>query len=233
MKGKTICKTLGLVLLALLILVVLYVVYVFASYHRIGNQSLSVMHCSSRDAVPMEDAVETGAVYRVSSANAGFGAYSADYSFFMDGGRESRARSRQAVDENMRGIVAFVKGLSPDFALFQEVDTDGTRSWHIDETAYLSDAMTGCEFDEVFAQNYDSPYLFYPHIHPHGANQSGAASWNQHAQILIHPHKLSGHFPVGTFNQLYRILWKFGAYKALSDLCHNGLVGFQGIASAF
>ena len=93
MKGKTICKTLGLVLLALLILVVLYVVYVFASYHRIGDQSLSVMHCS-RDAVPMEDAVETGAVYRVSSTNAGFGAYSADYSFFMDGGRESRARSR-------------------------------------------------------------------------------------------------------------------------------------------
>lgn len=115
MKGKTICKTLGLVLLALLILVVLYIVYVFASYHRVGDQSLSVMHCSSRDAVPMEDAVETGAVYRVSSANAGFGAYSADYSFFMDGGRESRARSRQAVDENMRGIVAFVKGLSPDF----------------------------------------------------------------------------------------------------------------------
>ena len=67
MKGKTICKTLGLVLLALLILVVLYVVYVFASYHRIGDQSLSVMHCSSsRDAAPMEDAVETGAVYRVS-----------------------------------------------------------------------------------------------------------------------------------------------------------------------
>ena len=180
MKGKTICKTLGLVLLALLILVVLYVVYVFASYHRIGNQSLSVMHCSSRDAVPMEDAVETGAVYRVSSANAGFGAYSADYSFFMDGGRESRARSRQAVDENMRGIVAFVKGLSPDFALFQEVDTDGTRSWHIDETAYLSDAMTGCEFDEVFAQNYDSPYLFYPLIQPHGANQSGIVTLSRH-----------------------------------------------------
>ena len=180
MKGKTICKTLGLVLLALLILVVLYVVYVFASYHRIGDQSLSVMHCSSRDAVPMEDAVETGAVYRVSSANAGFGAYSADYSFFMDGGRESRARSRQAVDENMRGIVAFVEDLSPDFALFQEVDTDGTRSWHIDETAYLSDAMTGCEFDEVFAQNYDSPYLFYPLIQPHGANQSGIVTLSRH-----------------------------------------------------
>ena len=80
----------------------------------------------------------------------------------------------------MRGIVAFVKGLSPDFALFQEVDTDGTRSWHIDETAYLSDAMTGCEFDVVFAQNYDSPYLFYPLIQPHGANQSGIVTLSRH-----------------------------------------------------
>ena len=48
MKGKTICKTLGLVLLALLILVVLYVVDVFASYHRIGDQSLSVMLSGGR-----------------------------------------------------------------------------------------------------------------------------------------------------------------------------------------
>lgn len=180
MKGKTICKTLGLVLLALLILVVLYVVYVLASYHRIGDQSLSVMHCSAIAPAPMEDAVETGTVYRVTSANVGFGAYSADYSFFMDGGRESRARSRQAVDENMRGIVAFVEALSPDFALFQEVDTDGTRSWHIDETAYLDDALNGPEFDEVFAQNYDSPYLFYPLIQPHGANQSGIVTLSRH-----------------------------------------------------
>lgn len=180
MKGKKLLRPLVCVLLAFVILVGGYVAYVFLAYHRVGDQSLSVMHCSSRDAVPMEDAVETGAVYRVSSANAGFGAYSADYSFFMDGGRESRARSRQEVDQNMSGIVAFVKGLSPDFALFQEVDTDGTRSWHIDETAYLSDAMTGCEFDEVFAQNYDSPYLFYPLIQPHGANQSGIVTLSRH-----------------------------------------------------
>ena len=179
MKGKKLLRPLVCVLLAFVILVGGYVAYVFLAYHRVGDQSLSVMHCS-RDAVPMEDAVETGAVYRVSSANAGFGAYSADYSFFMDGGRESRARSRQAVDKNMRGIVAFVEALSPDFALFQEVDTDGTRSWHIDETAYLSDALNGPEFDEVFAQNYDSPYLFYPLIQPHGANQSGIVTLSRH-----------------------------------------------------
>lgn len=169
------------ILLALVLIVLAYVIYVFAAYYRVEDmQKLGVAHCDAASAAPMEGAPQTGVTYRVSSANVGFGAYSADYSFFMDGGKESRARSAEAVDENMRGEASLVKALSPDFALFQEVDTDGTRSWHIDETAYLSDAMTGCEFDEVFAQNYDSPYLFYPLIQPHGANQSGIVTLSRH-----------------------------------------------------
>ena len=39
----------------------------------------------------------SGELYRVASYNIGFGAYSNDYSFFMDGGKESRARSPEAV----------------------------------------------------------------------------------------------------------------------------------------
>ena len=169
------------ILLALVLIVLAYVIYVFAAYYRVEDwQTLSVVHCDAASAAPMADAPQTGVTYRVSSANVGFGAYSDDYSFFMDGGKESRARSRQAVDENMRGEVSLVKDLSPDFALFQEVDIDGTRSWHIAEDAYLSDVMENSEFNEVFAQNYDSPYLFYPLINPHGANQSGILTLSRH-----------------------------------------------------
>ena len=135
------------ILLALVLIVLAYVIYVFAAYYRVEDwQTLSVVHCDAASAAPMADAPQTGVTYRVSSANVGFGAYSDDYSFFMDGGKESRARSRQAVDENMRGEVSLVKDLSPDFALFQEVDIDGTRSWHIAEDAYLSDVMENSEF---------------------------------------------------------------------------------------
>ena len=169
------------VLLALVLIVLAYVIYVFAAYYRIEDrQTLAVVHCSTQDPVPMEGPAETGVSYRISSANAGFGAYSADYSFFMDGGKESRARSRQDVDENMRGEAALIKALCPDFAFFQEIDIDGTRSWHISEDAYLGDAMAGCEYDEIFAQNYDSPYLFYPFINPHGANRSGIVTLSRH-----------------------------------------------------
>ncbi|MFR7895062.1 MAG: hypothetical protein ACLU38_14330 [Dysosmobacter sp.] len=155
------------ILLALVLIVLAYVIYVFAAYYRVEDmQKLGVAHCDAASGAPMEGAPQTGVTYRVSSANVGFGAYSADYSFFMDGGKESRARSRQAVDENMRGEVSLVKDLSPDFALFQEVDIYGTRSWHIAEDAYLDDVMENSEFNKVFAQNYDSPYLFYPLINP-------------------------------------------------------------------
>lgn len=48
------------------------------------------------------------------------------------------------------------------------------------KTSTLRDVMDGREFDEVYAQNYDSPYLFYPLINPHGANQSGIVTLSRH-----------------------------------------------------
>ena len=85
------------ILLALVLIVLAYVIYVFAAYYRVEDmQKLGVAHCDAASAAPMEGAPQTGVTYRVSSANVGFGAYSADYSFFMDGGKESRARSRQS-----------------------------------------------------------------------------------------------------------------------------------------
>ena len=163
------------VLAALVLLVLAYVIYVFASYYRVEDwQTLDVTHdYLGADAAAMEGAPETGTVYRISSANIGFGAYSDDYSFFMDGGKESRARSADAVRENVTGSAALIAELAPDFALFQEVDVDGTRSHHIDERSYVVRAMEGFECSEIFAQNYDSPYLFYPLLSPHGANRSG------------------------------------------------------------
>lgn len=84
------------ILLALVLIVLAYVIYVFAAYYRVEDwQTLSVVHCDAASAAPMEGAPQTGVTYRVSSANVGFGAYSADYSFFMDGGKES-PRPQQA-----------------------------------------------------------------------------------------------------------------------------------------
>lgn len=153
-------------LLAVPVLTVLgYVGYAEASYYRLP------------DRLPLEvenqqkELAEPDTEYTLMSYNIGFLAYSADYSFFMDGGTESRAKSAQAVEQNGSGVLETVAQTDPDFLLMQEVDVDATRSWHINEAELLTGELTG--YGQVFAQNYDSPYLFWPLTEPHGASRSG------------------------------------------------------------
>lgn len=174
MRKKTAIRAALLGLLALALLAAVYVVYVFASWRRLpDNLPLEVV------SAVQTGGVEVGKSYCVVSYNVGFGAYSADYSFFMDGGRESRARSAEAVEENIAGAMAVAADLNPDFLLLQEVDVDGTRSCHVDELA-LTRQLAGESYCSTFAQNYDSPYLFWPLTAPHGANRAGQVTFSRY-----------------------------------------------------
>lgn len=173
MKKKVLKGCLGVAGAAVLAIVV-YVGYVFATYYRLEDNLEIGVERSGQGAAC--EVAEIGEHYLVVSANIGFGAYSDDYSFFMDGGEESRARSKEAVVENVSGSVGAAAGQNPDILLLQEVDTDGTRSWHVDEKEVIIRELAKHEMEDVdytYAQNYDSPYLFYPVLQPHGSNKAG------------------------------------------------------------
>lgn len=167
-------KILLAAVLALALVLAAYVIYVFAAWYRVEDWQELEITAAEGEGEPLSP----GETYRIASYNIGFGAYSDDYSFFMDGGTESRARSEEAVYENVGGAMAAVQALEPDFLLLQEVDVDGTRSYHVDELALAVDAM-GDGYWITFAQNYDSPYLFWPPLEPHGANRSGQATFSR------------------------------------------------------
>ena len=163
--NKKVLITLGSVLMAMVLIVASYLLYVVVSYHRIeDNLSLKVENKTDLTA-------PVGEKLSLITYNIGFGAYSADYSFFMDGGKYSRAFSADAVTANTNSAVETLKANSPDFILLQEVDTDGTRSYHLNQKDILTDSFSG--FTSVFAENYDSPYFLYPLNQPIGANKSG------------------------------------------------------------
>ena len=170
---KKILKIILCALLVVLIAVGGYVGYVFIAYHRIGNQDLAVEGKT-------DGAAEVGKAYRVVSWNIGFGAYEADYGFFMDGGTQSWAWSKERLDKNLAAIAARLAGESPDFCLVQEVDIDSTRSYHTDERLPLRAALTEEQYASSFAQNYDSPFLLYPFAQPHGASKSGLLTFSAH-----------------------------------------------------
>lgn len=157
-------------LLALLLVAAAYFVYVLVSYYRIGDQELTVTEANA----PTQKQIETDTPYHLVSWNIGFGAYEADYDFFMDGGTQSWAWSKEQLTENLNDISAFIAAQNADLLLTQEVDINGTRSYHVDERESVAQGFAGSAdaYNFVFAQNYDSPFLFYPFTQPHGANQS-------------------------------------------------------------
>lgn len=168
---KKIITSVCIVLSAIVFAVLGYILYVVFSYHRVEDNLTLEVEGDAAALAPVNTELS------LSTYNIGFGAYSADYSFFMDGGDHSRALSKEAVIHNINGAVETIKDKNPDFVLWQEVDTDGTRSYHINQKALIAESFKG--FDSVFAENYDSPYFLYPFHEPIGANKSGILTFSR------------------------------------------------------
>jgi endonuclease/exonuclease/phosphatase family metal-dependent hydrolase len=161
---KPTIKVLCLIIALVLLVALGYVAYVFISYDRIDDmQQLDVYNSPT-------ELVQAGQSMSIVSWNIGFGAYSQDYSFFMDGGKYSRAYSADEVKSNISGVTQLLNQQQADFVLLQEVDIDATRSYHIDEQQLITDALGG--YGYIGAINYDSAYLFYPLTCPHGASKA-------------------------------------------------------------
>ena len=181
------------IVLALVLLAGGYVAYVFIDYHRIGDMAL--IPASSDSTAP---AVQADTPYTVVSYNIGFGAYEDDYGFFMDGGTESRAWSKERLDANLTAIGALLAQQDADFYLLQEVDIGSTRTYQVDERPYLTGALP--ELTSVFCQNYDSPYLMYPLPHPRGGRAGAGALRSASLRLYQrrrHRHGAAGAVAVG------------------------------------
>ena len=124
--------------LALVLAAVLgYLCYALLTYYRVEDwQTLTVNGQGGGPA-------ETDRSYKLLSYNIGFGAYSPDYGFFMDGGDYSRAFSEEAARANVTGALETAAGQAPDFVFLQEVDADATRSYHVDEQQMAAEALGG------------------------------------------------------------------------------------------
>lgn len=102
---KKIFKVLGIVLGVILLVLIAYIIYLYASYHRIednlvlevesapdAGEDLEGLTSGARPAsasARYNTALTTGETYSALTYNLGFGAYTPDFSFFMDGGRSS------------------------------------------------------------------------------------------------------------------------------------------------
>lgn len=155
---------------ALLIIILIYVAYVFIDYYRLDDN----LELAPDNPQGSAKQLQTGKELTLTSWNMGFGAYTDEYSFFMDGGKYSRGFSEETVSATVKQIAADLKSFGSDFYFVQEIDVDATRSYHINEYEMITAPFK--DKSKVYAQNYDSPYLFYPFLKPHGKSVAGLAT---------------------------------------------------------
>ena len=161
---------------ALLLVVVGYLLYLLISYKRLPDEIKLVINPPKNGTVL--EMAETDKEYSIITNNLGFGAYTPDFSFFMDGGKSSVAESKESVVATINGAADMVYKMEPDFALFQEVDLDSTRSYHVNQYDMLADTFD--TYTSNFAVNYDSAFLFYPFLEPHGKSKSSLATFSKY-----------------------------------------------------
>ena len=147
-----------------------YVLYLQLNYYRISDNTA----VTNEGASPSTTHIEVDKEYTASTYNIGFGAYTPDYTFFMDEGimadgtrtkgEHGRAVSKDSVEKCTEGalgtIASLNNGTAPDFMLFQEVDRNSDRSYHVNqvqetESKFPQDAS-------YFAQNFHTGFLAYP-----------------------------------------------------------------------
>ncbi len=154
------------VIVTLVLIVLGYLLYVIMSYNRIEDQQPLIV-----EGTATQKFLSTEQAYTAVTYNIGFGAYTPDFTFFMDGGTQSWANSKESVEHCIRSDVELLKAQQADFLLLQEVDFDSTRSYHVNQAeSFRQSFHTMCS---TLAVNYHSPFLFYPLYQPHGASNAG------------------------------------------------------------
>lgn len=165
-------------MLAVILILVIYLLYLVISYHRIEDNLALQVETSDEGGQQETKKLTTGEQYSALTYNIGFGAYTPDFSFFMDGGKSSWAKSKDCVLDTVQGAGDLAASLNPDFAMIEEIDLDSTRSYHVNEYDILRNCFPNDYY--VFAQNYDSAFLFYPFTQPHGSSKSGIGLFSKY-----------------------------------------------------
>lgn len=180
---KRVLQVIVSLILVLIVIIGAYVLYVVCQYSRIkDNLNLTVTSGEGTKAVDTD-------TFKIMTYNIGFGAYSTDFSFFMDSGKmkdgkevsgkNSKAKDKATVLKNTNGAIHTILNESADFVFMQEVDVKSDRARKVNQVNMIKSALPDCSY--VFAENFHSAYLFYPFNDPHGKTKSGILTYSKYA----------------------------------------------------
>ena len=171
---KKIIRLVLILLISVLMFLISYICYLQFSYYRIGDTKIDVYN-------NQENIVVLDNEYSITTYNIGFGAYDREYSFFMDKGYMSdgsktvgkygKGISKENTIKNTNGSISILEKLNSDFMILEEVDTNSTRSYKVNQKEEIIKMFPNYSY--TFASNFHSGFLPYPILDMHGKVNSG------------------------------------------------------------
>jgi len=179
---KITLKVVAIIMAVILTVLGSYVLYITLQYSRIEDNFAISIENNKTEKVKLNENL------KVSTYNIGFGAYTQEFSFFMDTGRTldgkdlcgtgSVAKNLETVEKNTIGSINTIKDLNVDFALFQEVDVKATRSHHYNQYNAIKEKFA--DLSSSISMNFHSAFLFYPIFNPHGKTDAGIVTLSKY-----------------------------------------------------
>lgn len=162
------------ILAAVVVFVLVNIVYLGTSFSRIPDKQDLEIPSTKQLATSKGSVLSNGITYKALSYNTGFCAYTPKFSFFMDGGSQFKASSKEEVTQNTSSISSVIASQEADFVGLQEVDSNADRTYNIDQTQIIKSALPN--YNSINACCYNSPYLFWPPLNPYGKQTSNIMS---------------------------------------------------------
>ena len=122
------------------------------------------------------DRIKINEELTIVTSNVGYGAMDDEMDFFLDGGKRSRAKDRDRVLRNIKGIIDVISSVAPDFVLAQEIDLPSTRSYRVNEYDLFKAAFK--RHGTSFAIDLKIPWIPVPIWEPHGRVLAGEATFS-------------------------------------------------------
>jgi endonuclease/exonuclease/phosphatase family metal-dependent hydrolase len=134
------------------------------------------------------------------SWNIGYAGLGREADFFMDGGEQVRPPDEVKVHRNLSAVVGYLENNPADVVLLQEVDSDASRTFGIDQVKKLAEILPGHLHSRAI--NFKVPWIPYPLLRPIGRVESGLVSFSRYPVSRAVRHQLPGSYswPVRVFH---------------------------------
>lgn len=107
----------------------------------------------------------------ITTFNLGYCSLDKDQDFFLEGGSNSKAISKEQTFDNLLALTSILQEIDSDFFLLQEVDTKGTRSANVNQVENITSELK--EHNAFYAYNYRAKWVPLPVTNPMGSAYSG------------------------------------------------------------